>query len=74
MTSDGRHGRPALRGLAGPGPPVRHSRPRPDGDPRPDVLDAIEHTVAAAIWFGITTGCLTLTGSYDIPGKLAECV
>lgn len=36
---------------------------------RPDVLDAISHTVSAAIWFGLTTGYLTLTGSYRIPRK-----
>jgi hypothetical protein len=33
---------------------------------RPDVLDAITHTVSAAIWFGLTTGYLTLTGRYHI--------
>jgi hypothetical protein len=31
--------------------------------------DAITRTVTAAIWFGITTGYLTLTGSYRIPRK-----
>jgi hypothetical protein len=40
------------------------------GDLLPDVLDAISHTVSAAIWFGLTTGYLTLTGSYHIPRKL----
>jgi hypothetical protein len=39
------------------------------GDLRPDVLDAITRTVSAAIWFGITTGYLTLTSSYRIPRK-----
>jgi hypothetical protein len=39
------------------------------GDLRPDVLDAISHTVSAAIWFGLTTGYMTLTGSYRIPRK-----
>lgn len=39
------------------------------GDPQPDVLDAISHTVSAAIWFGLTTGYLTLTGRYHIPRK-----
>ena len=44
------------------------------GDLRPDVLDAISHTVSAAIWFGLTHGYLTLTGSYHIPRKwLGEC-
>ena len=44
------------------------------GDPRPDVLDAISHTISAAIWFGLTTGYLTLTGRYHIPRKwLGEC-
>jgi hypothetical protein len=40
-----------------------------DGDLRPDVLDAITHTVSAAIWFGLTTGYLRLTGRYTIPRK-----
>ncbi len=39
------------------------------GDLLPDVDDAITHTVSAAIWFGITTGYMTLTGSYHIPRK-----
>ena len=39
------------------------------GDLLPDVDDAITRTVTAAIWFGITTGYLTLTGSYHIPRK-----
>ena len=39
------------------------------GDLRPDVLDAITRTVSAAIWFGLTTGYLTLTSSYRIPRK-----
>jgi hypothetical protein len=38
-------------------------------DLRPDVLDAITRTVSAAIWFGLTTGYLTLTSSYHIPRK-----
>jgi hypothetical protein len=33
------------------------------------VLDAISHTVSAAIWFGLTAGHLTLTGHYHIPRK-----
>jgi hypothetical protein len=33
------------------------------------VDDAITRTVTAAIWFGITTGYLTLTGTYRIPRK-----
>lgn len=37
------------------------------GDLRPDVLDAISQTVAAAIWFGITTGYLTLTRPLPYP-------
>jgi hypothetical protein len=41
------------------------------GDPLPEVDDAITRTVTAAIWFGITTGYLTLTGSYRIPHKFA---
>jgi hypothetical protein len=41
------------------------------GDLRPDLLDAITHTVTDAIWFGLTTGYLTLTGgNYTIPRKL----
>jgi hypothetical protein len=43
------------------------------GDLLPDVLDAISHTVSAAIWFGLTTGYLTLTGSYHIPRRLLPC-
>jgi hypothetical protein len=42
--------------------------------PRTDVLDAISHTISAAIWFGLTTGYLTLTGRYTIPRKfLTHC-
>jgi hypothetical protein len=39
------------------------------GELLPDVLDAISHTISAAIWYGLTTGYLTLTGSYHIPRK-----
>src|SRR5215470_3170547 len=39
------------------------------GNLLPDVLDAISHTVSAAIWFGLTTGYLTLTSRYHIPRK-----
>jgi hypothetical protein len=39
------------------------------GDLRPDVLETITHTISAAIWFGLTTGYLTLTGRYHIPRK-----
>jgi hypothetical protein len=39
------------------------------GDLLPEVDTAITRTVTAAIWFGITTGYLTLTGSYHIPRK-----
>ncbi len=40
------------------------------GNLLPDVLDAISHTVSAAIWYGLTTGYLTMTGgSYHIPRK-----
>jgi hypothetical protein len=35
----------------------------------PEVDAAIARTVTAAIWFGITTGYLTLTGSCHIPRK-----
>jgi hypothetical protein len=42
------------------------------GDLRPDVLDAVTHTVSAAIWFGLATGYLTLTGTYHIPRKFLE--
>jgi hypothetical protein len=31
----------------------------------------ITRTVTAAIWFGITTGYLTLIGSYHMPRRLA---
>jgi hypothetical protein len=39
------------------------------GDLLPGVLDATSRTVSQAIWFGLTTGYLTLTGSYYIPRK-----
>lgn len=38
--------------------------PDEQGDLRPEVDDAITRTVTAAIWFGVTTGYLTLT---DLP-------
>ena len=38
-----------------------------DGELLPDMLDAISHTVSAAIWFGLTTGYLRLTGRYAFP-------
>jgi hypothetical protein len=42
------------------------------GDLRPEVDEAITRTVTAAIWFGITTGYLTLTrGRYRVPRNLA---
>ena len=37
--------------------------------PRTDMLDAIFRTISAAIWFGLTTGYLTLTGRYTIPAS-----
>jgi hypothetical protein len=39
------------------------------GDLRPEVLDAITHTVSEAIWFGLTTGHLVLTDEYHVPGR-----
>lgn len=39
------------------------------GDLLPEVDDAITGLITAAIWFGITTGYFTLTGSYSIPRK-----
>ena len=33
------------------------------------MLDAISRTISAAIWFGLTTGYLTLTGRYTIPAS-----
>jgi hypothetical protein len=39
------------------------------GDLLPEVDAAITRTVTAAIWFGITTGYLALTGSYRVPRK-----
>jgi hypothetical protein len=39
------------------------------GDFRPGIDAAITRAVTAAIWFGITTGYLTLTGSYHIPRR-----
>ena len=42
--------------------------------PRTDMLDTISRTISAAIWFGLTTGYLTLTGRYTIPRKfLTHC-
>jgi hypothetical protein len=41
-----------------------------DDELRPDIGQAITRTVTASIWFGITTGYLTLTGSYGIPRRL----
>jgi hypothetical protein len=38
-------------------------------DLRPGIDDAITRTVIASIWFGITTGYLTLAGSYHIPRR-----
>jgi len=40
------------------------------GDLRLDMLDAITRTVTEAIWFGLTTGYVTLTGgNYTIPRR-----
>jgi hypothetical protein len=39
------------------------------GDLMPEVDDAVTGLVTAAIWFGITTGYLTLAGSYHIPRR-----
>ena len=39
------------------------------GDLLPEVDAAITRTVTVAIWFGITTGYLALTGSYRIPRR-----
>jgi hypothetical protein len=39
------------------------------GDLLPGVDAAITRTVTAAIWFGITTGYLTLTGGYRVPRR-----
>lgn len=41
-----------------------------DDELRADIDQAITRTVTASIWFGITTGYLTLTGSYGIPNSL----
>ena len=46
---------------------------RCSGSVLPDVLEAFSHTVSAAIWFGLTTGYLILTGSYRIPRKFLTC-
>lgn len=40
-----------------------------DGELLIDVLDAISHTISQAIWFGLTTGYLTLTGRYTSPAS-----
>jgi hypothetical protein len=39
------------------------------GDLLAELDDAITGLIATAIWFGITAGYLTLTGSYHIPRK-----
>jgi hypothetical protein len=41
-----------------------------DDELRPGIDQAITRTVTASIWFGITTGYLTLTGSCSIPSRL----
>ncbi len=43
-----------------------------DGDLLPGVDEALTHTVSAAIWFGVTTGYLTLAGSYHIPREFLD--
>lgn len=40
-----------------------------DGELRPGIDDAITRTVIASILFGVTTGYLTLAGSYHIPRR-----
>jgi hypothetical protein len=40
-----------------------------DSDPLPGMLDVVERTVCTAIWFGITTGYMTLARHYTIPRK-----
>jgi hypothetical protein len=40
-----------------------------DGELRPDIDAAITRIVVASIWFGITTGYLTLAGSYQVPRR-----
>ena len=44
------------------------------GDLLPGLDNAVTGTITAAIWFGITTGYFTLTGSYRIPRRLAGCM
>jgi hypothetical protein len=34
-----------------------------------EAWQAITRTVTASIWFGITTGYLTLAGSYQVPRR-----
>jgi hypothetical protein len=46
---------------------IEAARRRAADLPRTDMLDAISHTISAAIWFGLTTGYLTLTGRYTTP-------
>jgi hypothetical protein len=48
---------------------IEAARRRAADLPRTDMLDAISHTISAAIWFGLTTGYLTLTGRYTIPAS-----
>lgn len=42
------------------------------GNLRREVDDAITRAVVASIWFGITAGYLTLTGTYRIPGEFLQ--
>jgi hypothetical protein len=49
----------------------RHGFPVHDehGDLLPEVDDEVTGLITAAIWFGITTGYLTLAGSYQVPRR-----
>jgi hypothetical protein len=44
-----------------------------DGDLLPGVDEALTHTVSAAIWFGITTGYLTLAAATTSPASSWTC-
>lgn len=52
----------------------KHGFPIADeaGDLLPEVNDAITNLIVDAIWFGITTGYFTLTGSYSIPRRFTR--
>jgi hypothetical protein len=71
VTSDGRYQIDQLcEDWLETGPPAQHRRGRRVWRLLPDVLDAITHTVSAAIWFGLTAGYLTVTRQVPHPPQV----